>query len=104
MAVLMRETGLQTVPRTMPQTSHKIFIYKKMGLEFSTTFQGYSSPITMALVQYCGQQTFLVQRQRCNKTVSQFASTWSLLTQSYVCGEGYKMLSGWSGRNRMGAM
>jgi len=35
--------------------------------------------------------------------VSQFASIWPLLTQIYASGEGYKM-SGWSGRNRTGAM
>jgi len=52
MAVLMRETGLQAVPRTMPQISHKLFIYKKMGPEFTTIFQGYKSPSTVALVPW----------------------------------------------------
>jgi len=105
MAVLMRETGLQTVPRTMPQISHKLFIYKKIGPEFNTTFQvllNFQVPVLW--LWYHGQQTVVVKWQCCDKIVSHFASTWPLLTESYAYGEGYKMLSGWSGRNRMGAM
>jgi len=76
MAVLMRETGLQTVPRTMPQTSHKLFTDKKMGQEFSPTFQGYRSPSTMALIPWTTNSsgTKAVPQQNC-ESVCQYMAT-----------------------------